>query len=170
MDWIVCFFGIYIFTLSVCACVRPSVTFGFFNILKSHCWIFIKPCKHVHICKTNTLDKKVRARVYIYIYLSSGACEQQRCRPACASAQTDQRLCYSLWRNYDILTCYERGFDILVSLSSWWDWFGSRFVKLVSTRPICFRDSEQQGADGTAHFCACVVRIQQSRIFSWKGQ
>ena len=47
---------------SVCASVRPSVTFCFLNILKSHCWIFIKPCKHVHICKTNTLDKKVRAR------------------------------------------------------------------------------------------------------------
>ena len=30
--------------------------------------------------------------------LSSGICEQQRCRPACASAQTDQRLCYSLFR------------------------------------------------------------------------
>ena len=30
--------------------VRPSVTFCFLNILKSHCWIFIKPCKHVHIC------------------------------------------------------------------------------------------------------------------------
>ena len=39
----------------------PSVTF-FFNILKSHSFIFIRPCKHVHICKTNTLDKKVRAR------------------------------------------------------------------------------------------------------------
>ena len=61
--------GYTVFTLSmracVCVCVRvcvrPSVTFCFFNILKSHCWIFIKPCKHVHICKTNTLDKKVRA-------------------------------------------------------------------------------------------------------------
>ena len=31
----------------VCPCVRPSVTFCFFNNLKSHCWIFIKPCKHV---------------------------------------------------------------------------------------------------------------------------
>ena len=54
----------------VCACVRvcvrPSVTFCFLNILKSHCWIFIKPCKHVHICKTNTLDKKVRARGQFY--------------------------------------------------------------------------------------------------------
>ena len=50
----------------VCVCVRPSVTFCFFNILKSHCWIFIKPCKHVHICKTNTLDKKIRARGQFY--------------------------------------------------------------------------------------------------------
>ena len=28
--------------------------------------------------------------------LSSGVCEQHRRRPACASAQSDQRLCYSL--------------------------------------------------------------------------
>ena len=49
------------------ACVRPSVrNVFFFNILKSHHWIFIKPCKHVHICKTNTLDKKVRARGQFY--------------------------------------------------------------------------------------------------------
>ena len=47
-------------------CVCGSVTFCFFNILNSHCWIFIKPCKHVHICKTNTLDKKVRARGQFY--------------------------------------------------------------------------------------------------------
>ena len=46
----------------LCLCYYPSVTFCFINILNSHCWIFIKPCKHVHICKTNTLNKKVRAR------------------------------------------------------------------------------------------------------------
>ena len=34
--------------------------------------------------------------------LSSGVCQQQRRRPACASAQTDQRLCYSLFRKYHI--------------------------------------------------------------------
>ena len=51
-----------VFMLSVCACVCQSVTFCFLNNLKSHCWIFIKPCKHVHICKTNTLDKIVRDR------------------------------------------------------------------------------------------------------------
>ena len=51
---------------SVRPSVRPSVTLCFLNILKSHCWIFIKPCKHVHICKTNFLDKKVRARGQFY--------------------------------------------------------------------------------------------------------
>ena len=58
--------GILFSRPSVRPCVRPSVTFCFLNILKSHCWIFIKPCKHVHICKTNTLDKKVRARGQFY--------------------------------------------------------------------------------------------------------
>ena len=36
---------------SVCASVRASV---------------LKPCKHVHICKANTLNKKVRARGQFY--------------------------------------------------------------------------------------------------------
>ena len=54
--------GYTVFTLSV----RPSETFCFLNNSKSHRWIFIKPCKHVHICKTNTLDKKVRARGQFY--------------------------------------------------------------------------------------------------------
>ena len=43
--------GYTVFTLSVrasvCPSVRPSVTFCFLNILKSHCWIFIKPCNKV---------------------------------------------------------------------------------------------------------------------------
>ena len=64
-----CFWWVYCFHV-VCPCVRPcvrlSVTFCFFNNFKSHCLIFIKPCKHVHICKTNTLDKKVRARGQFY--------------------------------------------------------------------------------------------------------
>ena len=51
---------------SRCLSVRLSVTFCFLNILKSHCWIFIKPCKHVHICKSNTLNKKVRVRGQFY--------------------------------------------------------------------------------------------------------
>ena len=51
---------------SVHPSMRPSVTLCFLNNSKSHCWIFIKPCKLVHICKTNTLDKKVRARGQFY--------------------------------------------------------------------------------------------------------
>ena len=58
--------GYTVFTLSVRPSVRPSVTLCFLNNSKSHCWIFIKLCKHVHICKTNTLDKKVRARGQFY--------------------------------------------------------------------------------------------------------
>ena len=34
--------------------------------------------------------------------LSSGVCEQHRRRPACASAQSDQRLCYSFFEKYHI--------------------------------------------------------------------
>ena len=34
--------------------------------------------------------------------LSSEVCEQHRCRPVCASAQSDQRLCYSLFGKYNI--------------------------------------------------------------------
>ena len=66
--------GFTVFTLSVRPCVRPpvrpSVTFCFLNNSKSHCWIFIKPCKHVHICKTNTSDKKVRARGQFFWIIS----------------------------------------------------------------------------------------------------
>ena len=34
--------------------------------------------------------------------LSSGVCEQQGRRPACAYAQSDQRLCYSRFVKYNI--------------------------------------------------------------------
>ena len=34
--------------LSVRPCVRRSVRFCILNVLKSHCWILIKPCKTVH--------------------------------------------------------------------------------------------------------------------------
>ena len=34
--------------------------------------------------------------------LSSGVCEQHRRRPACAAAQSDQRLCYSFFAKYHI--------------------------------------------------------------------
>ena len=42
-------------------------------------------------------------------------CEQLRCRPACASAQSNQRLCYSLIIKYHIKACYEKKFKFLAS-------------------------------------------------------
>ena len=60
--------------------------------------------------------------------LSSGVCEQHRRRPACASAQSDQRLCYSLFEMYYMLTCYRWNFNFLASLCSWGDLFETRFV------------------------------------------
>ena len=60
--------------------------------------------------------------------VSLEVCKQQRPRPACASAQSDQRLCYLLIVKYHILTCFERNFTILASLRSFkGDWFESRF-------------------------------------------
>ena len=47
-----------------------------------------------------------------------GVCEQQRCRPACTSAQSDQHLCYSLNGKYHIQTCYKQYFNFLASLCS----------------------------------------------------
>ena len=35
-----------------------------------------------------------------------GLCKQQRCRPACASAQSDQQLCYLLYAKYSIQVKY----------------------------------------------------------------
>ena len=60
--------------------------------------------------------------------LSSGVGEQQRRRPACASAQSDQCLCYSLFRKDHMEACYEGNFNFLASLCSWGDLFETRFV------------------------------------------
>ena len=61
--------------------------------------------------------------------LSSEVCEQQRRRPACASAQSDQRLCYSRFGKNHILACYKRNFNFLASLCSFGDWFECGFVR-----------------------------------------
>ena len=57
-------------------------------------------------------------------------CEQQRRRSACASAQSDQRLCCSLIRQShdDTYTCYSHNFKTLASLCSRADRFESYLV------------------------------------------
>ena len=56
-------------------------------------------------------------------------CEQQRCRSACESTQSDQHLCCSLFRQYDMHTCYIQSLWILTSRCSWAGWFESYLVK-----------------------------------------
>ena len=56
-------------------------------------------------------------------------CEQQRRRPACAYAQSDQCLCNSLTWKHHLKTCYEQIFNILHCLCSWVGWFESQFVR-----------------------------------------
>ena len=60
--------------------------------------------------------------------LSLGVSEQRRRRPACASAQSDQRLCYSRFVKYNIYACYQWNFIFLASLCRRGDWFETRFV------------------------------------------
>ena len=54
-------------------------------------------------------------------------CEKQRCRSACAFAQSDQHLCCSLLRQYNTwtYTCLIQNFKTLTSLWSWAGWFES---------------------------------------------
>ena len=59
---------------------------------------------------------------------SSGVCEQHMRRPACASAQSDQRLCFSLFEKYHMCSWYRWNFNFLASLCSWEEWFETRFV------------------------------------------
>ena len=47
-----------------------------------------------------------------------GACEQQRGRQACASTQSDQRFCYSLYGKYNSPTGSMQNSNILASLCS----------------------------------------------------
>ena len=70
-----------------------------------------------------------------------GVCEQHRRRPACASAQSDQRLCNSRIRKYHTSACYKRNFIFLARLCSWGDWFESHFVRNPEDR-FC-RDESQ---------------------------
>ena len=74
------------------------------------------------LCYKNHLGLDARKPVF----MSFG---QHRRRPACAYAQTDQHICYSLFRKDHICTCYKRIFNFLVSLCSWRDWFESSLIE-----------------------------------------
>ena len=63
-----------------------------------------------------------------------GVGNQQRRRPACASAQSNQRHCFSLIGMYCIKTCYKWNFTILASICGWADWFESHFIRNLEDR------------------------------------
>ena len=56
-------------------------------------------------------------------------CEQQKHRSACASTQSDQHLCCSLPRQYNISSIYIGNFMILASFFSWADRFESYLLE-----------------------------------------
>ena len=89
-----------------------------------HTWIFFYT--NIHRSSTSFWGRVPIKWASVRENLYSVVCKQQRPRPACTSEQSDQRLCYSLIRKY-IKTCYERNFNFLARLCSWWDWFEARF-------------------------------------------
>ena len=86
--------------------------------------------------------------------LSLGAREQHRRRPACASAQSDQSLCYSHSGKYQMLTCQRWNFNSLASLCSLGDWFESLFV----------RNPEDRFCHDEAHFIIGCCSTSLSKL------
>ena len=70
-------------------------------------------------------------------------CEQQRRRSACASSQSDQHLCCSVLRWYDMYTCYIQSFKILASFCSWAGWFKSYLVENPGRHIFVWRGSNK---------------------------
>ena len=73
--------------------------------------------------------------------LSYDICEQQRCRSACASAQSDQRLYCSLHRWYYIFRFYSRNFSTLASFCGCAGRFESDLVRNCRRHIFSWRGS-----------------------------
>ena len=86
--------------------------------------------------------------------VSYAICEQQWCRSACASAQSDQHLCCSLLRLYYMYTCYIQSFKILASFCSWAGWFEYYLVESPRSHIFAWRvsnditDTQTKAPDG----------------------
>ena len=61
--------GQYLLELFPFVILKSFCIDSFINILKSHRWNFIKPCKHIPIFKTNTNNKNLRAKGPILLEL-----------------------------------------------------------------------------------------------------
>ena len=68
-------------------------------------------------------------------------CKQQRRRSACISAQSDQRLCCSLPRQYNISSFYDCNLMILACFYIWTGWFESYLVGKPRRQVFSWRGS-----------------------------
>ena len=68
-------------------------------------------------------------------------CEQQWRRSACASTQSDQRLCCSLFRKYNISRFYSRNFKTLASFCGCAGWFVSDLIRNTRRHILSWRGS-----------------------------
>ena len=97
------------------------------NILYQNCSLFLNNHNGHNWVWANSVDPDQTPAPAVWARscenVSYAICEQQRCRSACASAQSDQHLCCSLLRQYDIYTCYIQSFVILASFCNWAGWF-----------------------------------------------
>ena len=97
------------------------------NILYPNCSLFLNNHNGHNGIWANSVDPDHTPAPAVWARscenVSYAICEQQRCRSACASAQSDQHLCCSLLRQYDMYTCCIQSFVILASFCSWAGWF-----------------------------------------------
>ena len=71
---------------------------------------------HLHVNQKSDYDMVLDPRKPVF-----RALQTTRRRSACASAQSDQHLYYSLIVKYHSKTCYKLNFTILASLCSWFE-------------------------------------------------
>ena len=115
--------------------------------------------------------------------LSSEVCEQQKRRPASASAQSGQRLRYSLFGKYHIKTCFKGNSNFLASPCSWAGWFESHYIGNLEDRlcrheahiKLSYFSSEASPDTATPACCQlCQYSLRNgwkhSRLFTWDPQ
>ena len=95
---------VFVVAITICVAVRWFRCSGFFFFFW-FCffvaiWFFFSACLSIiKLGLRMLIALLLKSRFYWSLHsrnLSSGVCEQPRCRPACASAQSDQYICYSL--------------------------------------------------------------------------
>ena len=115
-------------------CFLIYITISFHSKLSWYnVWCCVKYClisTSIRSWSPKSIVIKIPSHIGAFIgeNLSSVVCEQHKRRPACASAQSDHPLCFSLFGKYHMLTCYEWNFNFLASLCSWVYWFETDFV------------------------------------------